>query len=328
MSNQTPSDGASQTQPNSAKSADLSSGPGLGPLAALVLLTLAPVGVISHFALLTMLLDGGAALAVLVPAALTGLWLVPWRATSELPLRWHILLGAALGIGLLGLLVLGLGVSGALEREVWILLTALMSVAGVVRLWMLLRAPRASARADEVAAKHHDTQSNSSPEPPVRPALNYAWLITAPFLVIALLAATHAPGFLWQEEGFAYDVLEYHLQTPKEYYQAGHISYLPHNVYANFPAQVEMLYLLGMVLSGEDVEAGVTAQLIHTILALLTVYAAWVAGREWSQVAGLVCALTLATAGWLPYLCGLAYVENGLLLFRHDSLCVGRAGQP
>ena len=303
MSNQAPSGGASRAQPNSAKSANLSSGPVLGPLAALVLLTLASVGIVSQYALLTVLLDGGVALAVLAPAALAGLWLVPWRATSELPLRWHILLGAALGIGLLGLLVLGLGVVGVLGREVWVLLTVLLSVAGLLRLWMLLRANQQNA------------PPNFAAERSARSALNYAWLITAPFLIIALLAAAHAPGFLWQEEGFAYDVLEYHLQTPKEHYQAGQIEYLPHNVYANFPAQVEMLYLMGMVLAGKDVDAGVSAHLIHTLLALLTVYAAWVAGREWSRVGGLLCAVTLATVGWLPYLCGLAYVENGLLFF-------------
>ena len=315
MSNQTPSSGATQGGPSSTEPGNLASGPALGAFAALALITLASVGVISHYALLTVLLDGGAALAVVAPAALSGLWLVPWRAGSGLPLRWHLLLGAALGIGLLSLLTLGLGVIGVLEREVWILLTILLSVAGLLRLWLLLRAPRASARADTADANTHSPRFNLAPDPPVRPALNYAWLITAPFLVIALLTAAHAPGLLWQEEGYGYDVLEYHLQTPKEYCQAGQINYLPHNVYANFPAQVEMLYLLDMVLSGEDIEAGVTAQLIHTILALLAVYAAWVAGREWSRSAGMLCALVLATVGWLPYLCGLAYVENGLLFF-------------
>ena len=48
-----------------------------------------------------------------------------------------------------------------------------------------------------------------------------------------------------------FDVLEYHLQGPKEYYQAGRIAYLPHNVYTNMPFGVEMLHLLGMEVYGD-----------------------------------------------------------------------------
>ena len=43
-----------------------------------------------------------------------------------------------------------------------------------------------------------------------------------------------------------FDVLEYHIQGPKEYFQAGRITFLPHNVYTNMPFGVEMLHLIGM----------------------------------------------------------------------------------
>ena len=45
--------------------------------------------------------------------------------------------------------------------------------------------------------------------------------------------------------------LEYHLQGPKEYYQAGRIAFLPHNVYTNMPFGVEMLHLLAMEVMGD-----------------------------------------------------------------------------
>ena len=48
-----------------------------------------------------------------------------------------------------------------------------------------------------------------------------------------------------------FDVLEYHLQGPKEYYQSGRISFLPHNVYTNMPLGVEMLHLVGMEVLGD-----------------------------------------------------------------------------
>ena len=51
-------------------------------------------------------------------------------------------------------------------------------------------------------------------------------LVTAPFAALVLLVSTLPPGTIWRESGFAYDVLEYHLQVPKEYFLAGAVTYL------------------------------------------------------------------------------------------------------
>ena len=59
-----------------------------------------------------------------------------------------------------------------------------------------------------------------------------------------------------------FDVLEYHLQGPKEYYQAGRITYLPHNVYTNMPFNVEMLHLLAMEVMGDWWWGGLSGQLL------------------------------------------------------------------
>ena len=48
-----------------------------------------------------------------------------------------------------------------------------------------------------------------------------------------------------------FDVREYHLQAPKEFYQQGRIAFVPHNVYANMPLGMEMASLLGMVVTGD-----------------------------------------------------------------------------
>lgn len=56
------------------------------------------------------------------------------------------------------------------------------------------------------------------------------------------IAATMAP--------VEFDVLEYHLQAPKEFWQQGAISFLPHNVYANMPLGIEMHALAWMSLVG------------------------------------------------------------------------------
>ena len=63
-------------------------------------------------------------------------------------------------------------------------------------------------------------------------------LVAGPFLVIMALGAMLPT--------IDFDALEYHLQGPKEYYQAGRIAFLPHNVYTSMPFGVEMLHLLGM----------------------------------------------------------------------------------
>lgn len=261
-------------------------------------LALVSVALRSPYALITVLADVFTAAIVLLPAALAGLWLVPMLRLGELPLRWHFLVGAVLGLGALSLLILVLGLAGMLQRTLWICLEVLFAGFGMMRLRALL-AERAAC-GDQVAAVD---------------GMRYLWLLACPFLCLALLAASHAPGLLRQEEGFAYDVLEYHLQMPKEYFEAGRIEYAPHNVYANFPANVEMLYLLAMILSDGFLDAGTTANMIHLMLVLLTIYAAWVAGGEWSLRAGIVCAVSLATTCWLVYLAGLAYVENGVLMY-------------
>ncbi len=269
-----------------------------------VVLTLLGVGVTSRYALLSVVFDGLAAAVVVVPAMLMGLWLVPLFRAGSMPLRWHLLLGAALGLGLTSLLVLLLGLAGVLQRPVWIILLFVFAVLGIVRIRMLAN------RAD-----YNEHARSRVAEPHNAGAWSYLWLLACPFLVLGLLAASNAPGFIWQEEGFGYDVLEYHLLLPKEYYQAGRITYLPHNVYANFPANVEMLYLLAMVVLNDVHDVGVVANMIHLIFGVLTVFAAWVAGREWSPQAGIISAVVVATAGWLAFLCGLAYVENGMLFF-------------
>jgi hypothetical protein len=269
-----------------------------------VLLALAGVAALSPHAVLSTALDGLAAGIVVAPAVLAGLWLVPLlMAGHNVPTRWHLLLGAVFGLGAASLLVLAAGLAGILQRSVWVVIIVVLTVAGVMRLRSLL---------EQASGDESDRADRQAADPG---AYRYLWFLLAPFLTLALCAAANAPGLIWQEEGWGYDALEYHLQMPKEYLAEGRIEYAPHNVYANFPANVEMLYLLSMVLLNDDLDMGTTANMIHLLFAVLTVFGAWVVGRDFSPRVGILCAVTLGTAGWLCYLCGLAYVENGMLFF-------------
>ncbi len=267
-----------------------------------ITVTLFGVGVVSPYALITLAIDGLSAGIVLIPPMMAGLWVMRFARLDHMPLRWHLLLGTSVGLGGLSLAILLGGVSGVLQRPVWLAIYIALTTVGVLRvkhLWLAFRTtqPRAPS---------HDKSVNF---------ISALLLLACPFAIMSLLAAVNAPGLIWQEEGFGYDVLEYHLQLPKEYLAEGRISYRPHNVYGNFPANVEMLYLTAMILHGPHVDVGVIANLIHAALMWLTVFAAWVVGKDFSPRAGAVAAVAMGTCGWVPYLSGLAYTEGGLLFF-------------
>jgi len=254
----------------------------------------------SPVVLILLLTDGLAAAAVIGCATLGGLALLPWLQLGPdegIPRHWEVLLGAGIGLGLLALLVLIGGLCGLLLRSVWIGVLVLAVAAGIVR---LVRRPlRREARESEATAA----------------PLRWLWLLLIPFAVLTVLVATVPPGYLWAEEGLGYDVLEYHLEMPKEYLRANCIVYAPHNVYANFPANVEMLYLLCMVVNGDPIEATITCQLLNAELAVLVVAAAWLIARPRSRFGAVTAAVATGGVGWLTYLSGVAYVENGMLLF-------------
>lgn len=213
--------------------------------------------------------------------------------------RWQIVLGGGLGLGLLALLVLGLGCAGHLSRNLWFGIVAALATIGaaqVIRIVMVLQhASDAPHSRDEITA--------------------WLWVFAMPALAMGIFAASFPPGILWATEGNGYDVLEYHFGAPREYFDAGRISFLPHNIYSNFPFNVEMLYLLTFVLRGGPQEGAFAAQFLNVMLAAWAVAAAWLAGRTISASAGHVAGVLVATCPWLAWLCGIAYVEPGMLMF-------------
>ena len=117
-----------------------------------------------------------------------------------------------------------------------------------------------------------------------------------------------------------FDVLEYHLQGPKEYYQAGRIAFLPHNVYTNMPFGVEMLHLLGMEVMGDWWWGGLAGQLLVALFApAAAVLIAAAAGRSGSRRAAWFAAVVYLSTPWIYRLAVIAYVE-GPLCFYHAAL--------
>jgi hypothetical protein len=144
----------------------------------------------------------------------------------------------------------------------------------------------------------------------------WLWIVTAAVGGVVMLAACFPPGVLWGDEPNGYDVTEYHLQVPREWYEASRIVPLHHNVFSYFPFNVEMHYLLAMELhgGGSGPWAGMyLAQMMHVGfcgLAVLAVYALMGGGKR-----GVVAGVLMAGVPWTGLLAPVAYVEGGTLLF-------------
>ena len=259
--------------------------------------------------------DGLLAIALLMGAAGWGAWPTAWLGFKDRSPAQQVCIATALGMGWLATAALLLGVIGLLNRPLaWILL-AIGGALGLARTY-LAQSPAARSplgRATSIGSAPQDTEHDGPLRKEKTIARVFAAILLAPPLVIMLFGACLPPGMLWPEEANGYDVLEYHLEAPREYYDTGRIAFLPHNVYASFPQQMEMLYLLLMHLAGGARAAAIPAQLFHAACGILAVVAlgCWIRSgwRRWLVV------LIVGSTPWLAYLGCLAYVENGMLLF-------------
>jgi hypothetical protein len=154
----------------------------------------------------------------------------------------------------------------------------------------------------------------------------WGWLWLAPAAVggIVTLGACFPPGLLWGDEPNGYDVVEYHLQVPREWYEAGRIIPLHHNVFSYFPFNVEMHYLLAMYLHGGfwgPWNGMYLAQMMHFAFCAASIWAIFAlagGGRR-----GIVAAALAAVVPWMGLVAAVAYNEGGTLLF--GALAIGWA---
>ena len=137
--------------------------------------------------------------------------------------------------------------------------------------------------------------------------------------VIVLFLAAMALGALLPSIDF--DVKEYHLQGPKEWFEAGHISWLPHNVYTSFPFLTEMFALLGMVLTGDWFVGALAGKLVLMTFAPVTGLVVFCAARRWFDVrVAWAAALIHLTAPWTYRISIIAYAEGGLTFYLFATL--------
>ncbi|MDP6438067.1 MAG: hypothetical protein QGH74_00360 [Candidatus Brocadiia bacterium] len=186
------------------------------------------------------------AVVIFAAGASTGsllLKLIRCEPASPLP---RALFATLLGLGVSAYATLALGSKGLLMRPLFWALAGAMLVAGAAQLLHTLRELREDAAAW------------------MRSWGRFEWALAAIGASLALLALLCAGTPV-----AAYDTLEYHLGAPGEYFGAGRISFLRHNVYACFPAHVEMLNLEGIVLAGGKAGGMATAVLIQAFFGVL-----------------------------------------------------------
>lgn len=283
--------------------------------------------------LLTLCTDGLLLLAWLAAGAGTGaivLLLVQPRADGaraetqgHVGARSNLLLTAvtaiALGLGAQGLCVLGLGLLGMLNHLSALVLIVAGIVLGCGVLLLEDRRRRTDASTPSIGASLRAWWKT-----PAR--WGWAWIVVVPFASSALVGTMVPPGLLWTpEEPHGYDVVEYHLQVPREWYEAGRITPLQHNVFSYFPMGVEMHYLLAMHLDRGPREGMYLAQLMHFAMIVLTVLAVCGVASELvlGSPAPVIAGIATATVPWLTQLGAIAYNEGGFLLY--GTLAIGWA---
>ena len=260
-------------------------------------------------------------------------------------------LAAACGIVLISLATLVAGWLGVLQTPIFRTVAVLGGVAGLATCWPRrnlrlgevasrsnrdvpersgvgegfavantadVAGPRESGLVDNSLPHSHETATGSEGRRPgvgQGPGLDDGrapwrgmgwWLLAmAPFVAVQVL------GALLPSSDF--DVNEYHFGGPKEWFQAGRIHWLPHNVYTSFPFATEMLTLAGMVLHGDWYRGAVAGKTALCGLGLLTAAGLYFAGRRWfGRPTGAWAALIWLSQPWTYRIGTIAYAEGGL----------------
>ncbi len=215
------------------------------------------------------------------------------RATTA-GLSEELPFAAAIGMGVLAYLMLGVGLLGGLR--LWVALALLALLAFVGRRDFLRLARRLPAALAFLGTGRPDVY-----------ALSFFLMVV---LILTLL------GALAPSRDNDYDSLVYHLTIPKLYLAEGRIHFIPWLTHSNFPFTLEMLYTLGLLLRDQSV-----AKLFHFGCGWLTVCAVFAfARRWWGRNAGLLAAAIFAAVPVVTWQMMTAYIELGVALYSFLAL--------
>lgn len=268
----------------------------------------------AEFALADRLPVAALAGAIFAWAALLGRLLLKCLGADNLPRPERFLFSAAAGLNLLSTWTLLCGLAGLLQQGPLIVLPAAATLAVAAwASWPRRKATAAGPGPAPPAPRGQPPRPDSSPMPskpgPSRELLSAGWLcLAAPLVAVILLGGMLPP--------IEFDVREYHLQAPKEFFQQGHIGFVPHNLYANMALGTEMLSLLAMVLARDWWTGALVGKTLVALYAPMGGLALWAIGRQWfSQSAGVVAAVLYLSSGWIVQVSTLGMVEGASALY-------------
>ncbi len=245
-------------------------------------------------------------------AGLAGrLLLAALRADRSLRRLERIVFSTAIGLNLLSTWTLLVGLFGGLGRLTAVVLPALATLAAAGWAFWRRRGRRRSAPRPDPLAKGAAARGPLRGVPPAGAGelLSTRWLwLAVPFAVAVVLGGMLPP--------IEFDVREYHLQAPKEFFQQGQIGFLPHNLYANMALGTEMLSLLAMVVAGDWWMGALAGKTVIAAFAPLGALALWAAGRRFfSNAAGVVAAVVYLSTGWIVQVSTHGMVEGASALY-------------
>jgi hypothetical protein len=245
-------------------------------------------------------------------------WLIGRLAFDALGIRkcFHPIenlgLSIAAGLNLLSLTILVVGLAGGSASR-WPTLIAVGVVIGLVVLaWSRCR--RFNSVDSEVQNK---TASASLGFWDRRRIIFLATAFTV-LCVFYFLGAVIPPS--------EFDVREYHLQGPKEFFQVGQIQFLAHNIYANMPMGTEMHALAWMSLWGGDdgwYHGALIGKLIFASFGIVTsMILGGCVARQAGSLAGWVAACTWLGLPGIAEVSKLGLIDQAVACYLAASVSV------
>ena len=210
----------------------------------------------------------------------------------------------SLGIGLaaVSLYTLLVGLAGGIHNRWWFITPSVGVLVAFV--YVVVRHRNDGNNGAGGEAPPVASEGNDSP-------LGSRWLwLGLPFCLVILFGSMLPP--------IEFDVLEYHLQAPKEFFQAGRIEFLPHNVYGNMPLGAEMFSLAAMAISGDWWWGALVGKTVIGTFAPLTALSLFAAGRRFFSVGvGVVAALAYISTPWIVQVSSVGLIDAvyGFYLF-------------
>ncbi len=244
---------------------------------------------------------------IIIPALLLGLAIthkvrkLPVIELSLWPLGFRLVLSAALGLGVLSLATLALGSCGLISGPV----CAALLLAAVAIGYPFARQlrPELEFLRLPISRRH--------------------WSILLACIPIAVLfiAVTFPAGTLWHTEGNGFDVLEYHLQLPRQFLELHSTAPVKGNIYSYLSLNMEMLYLILAAITHWAVGAGYIyalvfgAQSLHALVTLLAAAGILLAPLPLKAPGRILSTLLFLVTPWTLVIGSLAYNDGLVLLY-------------